>query len=73
MPLNRPAPETCVHLGDGVYATWTGYSVELRVNDHRSDAVAELEPSSAHALSRFVAHHTDYQAESIQRAEAEAS
>jgi phosphodiesterase/alkaline phosphatase D-like protein len=73
MPLDRPAPETCVHLGDGVYATWTGYSIELRVNDHRSDVVAELEPSSAHALSRFVTRHADWEAEAIQRAEAEAS
>jgi hypothetical protein len=42
------------HLGDGVYATWDGYGIELRVNDHRSDSVAYLEPAVIAELSRFL-------------------
>jgi hypothetical protein len=57
-------PEPCRHLGDGVYATYDGYGIELRVNDHRSPQVAYLEPQVVHALSRFLIDHQTYVAES---------
>jgi hypothetical protein len=42
------------HLGDGVYATFDGYGIELRVNDHRNDPVAYLEPAVVAELVRFL-------------------
>lgn len=50
-------PELTRHLGDGVYATWTGYSMEIRVNDHRNPVVAELEPSAVQGLNLFMEEH----------------
>ena len=32
-----------VYLGDGVYASFDGYQIELRVNDHRNEPVVYLE------------------------------
>lgn len=58
MPL-FPVPETTRHLGDGVYATFDGYGLELRVNSHRSPQVTYLEPSVVHAMSQFLQAHND--------------
>jgi hypothetical protein len=41
------------YLGDGVYASFDGYHVNLAVNDHRNHAVA-LEPAVLEALVRYV-------------------
>jgi hypothetical protein len=37
------APAPAEHIGDGVYASFDGYHVNLAVNDHRNHAVA-LDP-----------------------------
>jgi hypothetical protein len=42
------------HLGDGVYATFDGHGIELRVNDHRNDPVAYLEPAVVLKLALFL-------------------
>lgn len=44
-----PRPE---HLGDGVYASFDGYHVNLSVNDHRNHAVA-LDPYVLAALVEY--------------------
>lgn len=49
-----PTPENSSHLGDGVYATFDGYGVEIRVNDHRNDALVYMEPQVVQALGRFL-------------------
>ena len=49
------------HLGDGVYATFDGYGVELRVNDHRNDPVAYLEPAVVAELVRFLVRFLERQ------------
>ena len=42
------------YLGDGVYAAFDGYSVWLRVNDHRDQSREIcLEPDVIEALNRF--------------------
>jgi hypothetical protein len=41
------------YLGDGVYATFDGYQIWLRVNDHRSPPLVALEPSVMVALARY--------------------
>jgi hypothetical protein len=43
------------HLGDGVYAEYDGYSVNLRVNDHRNPVAVILEPEVMKALIEFYA------------------
>ena len=45
---------TTEHLGDGVFATFDGYGIELRVNNHRSEPVAYLEPRVVTELVRFL-------------------
>ncbi len=45
------------HVGDGVYATFDGYGLEIRVNDHRSPMVAYLEPGVVANLQRFLDDH----------------
>jgi hypothetical protein len=45
------------HLGDGVYAEYDGYSVLLRVNDHRNPVVISLEPEVLRALVAFYERH----------------
>jgi hypothetical protein len=40
------------HLGDGVYASFDGYHINLAVNHHTNHAVA-LEPSVMQALIMF--------------------
>lgn len=41
------------HIGDGVYAKFNGYAIELRVNDHRNPVAVELDPYVLKALDRF--------------------
>lgn len=42
------------HLGDGVYAFWDGFGVEIRVNDHRSPVAVYFEPDVVAALGKFL-------------------
>lgn len=42
-----------VHLGDGVYALYDGYGIQLRVNDHRSPVVVYLDPSVLKSLNGY--------------------
>lgn len=42
-----------VHLGDGAYAHFTGFSIELMVNDHRSIPVVSLELDAVDKLVEF--------------------
>ena len=42
-----------VHLGDGVYAEFDGYGINLRVNDHRNPVAVYLEPEVFEALVKF--------------------
>lgn len=42
------------HIGDGVYVQYDGYSVIIRVNDHRSPPAVTLEPNVLIALTRFM-------------------
>lgn len=53
MPVT-PDSSNSDHLGDGVYATFDGYGVEIRVNTHLSPMVAYFEPSVVAALPRFL-------------------
>jgi hypothetical protein len=41
------------HLGDGVYAEDLGHAIVLRVNDHRSEPVVELDAYTMDALIRY--------------------
>jgi len=41
------------HLGDGAYAHYTGYSIEIMVNDHRSEPVVSLEIDAIDRLVEF--------------------
>jgi len=40
------------YLGDGVYASFDGYHVNLAVNDHRNHVIA-LEPSVIDKLKEY--------------------
>lgn len=48
--LPKPAP---THLGDGVYASFDGYHIQISVNDHRNPPVVALEPSVMEALIAY--------------------
>jgi len=41
------------YLGDGVYAEHIGHAIVLRVNDHRSEPVVELDAHTMDALIRY--------------------
>lgn len=41
------------YMGDGVYAEFDGYSINIRVNDHRSPVVVVLEPQVFENLVNF--------------------
>jgi hypothetical protein len=58
-------PDATIHLGDGVYATFDGYGLEIRVNDHRSPKVAYFEPSVVAAMGRFLEAHRATAAERL--------
>lgn len=51
MDENEPYPST--YLGDGVYASFDGYSVWLAVNHHENNVVA-LEPGVLAHLVQYV-------------------
>lgn len=41
------------HIGDGVYVSFDGYQIVVRVNDHRSEPVLFLEPEVMKALIAY--------------------
>ncbi len=41
------------HIGDGVYVHFTGYNIEISVNDHRNPPVAYLELRAVDKLKEF--------------------
>ena len=41
------------HIGDGVYAEFDGYGINIRVNDHRNPVAAYLEPDVLKRLVKF--------------------
>lgn len=41
------------YIGDGVYVSYDGYGIEIRVNSHTNPPVAYLEPSVLKALMEF--------------------
>jgi hypothetical protein len=41
------------YLGDGVYASFDGYGINLAVNDHRNHVVT-LDPDVLEALERYI-------------------
>jgi hypothetical protein len=46
--------KTRTYLGDGVYAAFDGFSIYLRINDHRDDSHEIcLEPEVLTALNNF--------------------
>jgi len=47
------ANENMEHLGDGVYAEFDGYAVNIRVNDHRNPVAVQLEPDVLKRLVPF--------------------
>lgn len=51
--------ENTEHLGDGVYATFDGYGIWLRTNDHRNDPVAYLGPEVVANLVEFFERNRD--------------
>lgn len=50
------ATKTCRYLGDGVYAKWDGYGIELRANDIEVGPMIYLEPEVLDNLNMFVEH-----------------
>jgi len=42
------------HLGDGLYVSFDGYQIAIRVNDHRNAPVAFLDPNVMDALVKFI-------------------
>lgn len=45
--------EKIEYLGDGVYASFDGYQIWLRVHDHRARPCVALEPPVMEALMRY--------------------
>lgn len=45
--------ENTEYLGDGVYAKFTGYSIEISVNDHRNPPVVHFDLDCLDKLKRF--------------------
>lgn len=41
------------HIGDGVYASFNGFQIELRVNDHRTNPLVFLEPEVMDNLIKY--------------------
>ena len=48
-----PTQDNHTYVGDGVYAEFTGFSIKIRVNDHRNPVAAVLEPGVLQALVDF--------------------
>lgn len=42
------------YLGDGVYANYDGYHVELRTGSHKSDVLVFLDPEVAQSLVEYI-------------------
>ena len=54
MPTAKNVYDDQDYLGDGVYAKWDGYGVELRANDHLNPTdTIYLEWEVLQALKRF--------------------
>jgi len=52
--------ENQIYLGDGVYAIYDGYSIWLRVGNHKNtDVQICLEPSVLKSLNEFYAYITN--------------
>jgi hypothetical protein len=45
--------EKITYIGDGVYASFNGMHITLRVNDHRSEPVVFLEVEVMEALIQY--------------------
>lgn len=48
-----PKDNNISHVGDGVYAEFNGWSIDLRVNDHRNPVVVVLEDHTLQNLVDF--------------------
>lgn len=64
-PMSEPTEET--YLGDGLYASFDGYSIGLRTPRDDSDHWVYLEPEVVVALQRFMAGLADIHPELRQR------
>jgi serine phosphatase RsbU (regulator of sigma subunit) len=51
--------ENMVHIGDGVYAYFDGYQIELKVGSHEAPTVVYLEPQVLNNLNRFYSKMTE--------------
>lgn len=51
--MNKIERERRVHLGDGLYIHYTGYSYELSVNNHMNYAVATFEAEHIDKFKEF--------------------
>lgn len=45
--------ENMTYCGDGVYAEFNGYSIDLKVNDHRNPTAVVLEDTVLQSLVNF--------------------
>ncbi|MHC6156587.1 hypothetical protein ACVSQB_33025 [Bradyrhizobium elkanii] len=55
MPMPAPnPPETETYLGDGLYASFDGYQIQLRAPRPEGDHVVYLEPAVQVAFVKFI-------------------
>lgn len=54
--MDKEQEKTCVHLGDGAYASFDGYQIWLSANHHKNTVVA-LEPE---VLKSFIEYCKRY-------------
>lgn len=52
------------YLGDGVYASFDGYHINLAVNDHRNNVIS-LEPEVVISLKKYIKEIDDLRDENI--------
>ena len=45
---------TPTYLGDGLYATYDGYHIELRLGSHTNEPVVLLDNETVHGLLRYL-------------------
>ena len=50
--MDKEQEKTCIHLGDGAYASFNGYHIVLSVNHHKNEVVF-LEPQVVKALFEY--------------------
>lgn len=50
-------PELTRYLGDGVYATFDGFGLEIKINDHRNPVAVVLEPDVLIRMVQFLDEH----------------